>query len=202
MFKARVISTAFVTAILAIAGTGVANATTSFDGLGEETNQVSELNFLGFDPETAAENGYDIRTDSEGVQYSIPESTPEGSMDGAVYGPGQRDDVVQPYDTVGGNCGTATLTGAGNSFFTAYNITDPWVGGPVKHTWRVAVSSDGGYQVFNLDGYANPFWTAWSTSRTIPFSGPRYVGWVSTGTVRTVTGVVCGAFNPSDVWLR
>lgn len=160
------------------------------------------MKILGFDKKTANENGYDIRKDERGVEYSILASTPKGTMTGARYIPGQEPSAgpggIELLNTTYGDCGTATLTGWGKNFSTAYSITNPWVGSAVNHTWRVAVSSSQGYQVYNLDGWA--FSNSWQTSRSISFRGWPYNGYVSNGTVYTSYGFVCGAMNPSDSW--
>lgn len=173
----------------------------------DESSDTSEatvrMTYGGFDEEVAAANGYDIRVDDRGVKYSIRASTPKGITKGAKYIPGQEpshEGQVQPYDTTFGDCGTATLTGNGKSFYTAYAVTDPWAGTPVSHMWRVAVSSSQGYHVYNLDGLAPIFSNSWSTTRNIAFRGWPYSGVVSYGKVSTSFGFACYAYNPGDIW--
>lgn len=164
-------------------------------------NDESQLTYSGFDEAVAADNGYDIRTDSRGVKYSIPADAPQSSMEGAFFLPGQEPtsgSTVTPFNTVWGNCGSATLTGSGRSFFTAYAITNGLK--PVSHVWRVAVSSTQGYKVFNLDGLAPLFSNTWSTSRSIKFQGNPYNGWISTGKSYLNNGVVCIASRANDRW--
>jgi hypothetical protein len=160
------------------------------------------MKILGFDKKTANDNGYDIRKDERGVEYSILASTPKGTMTGARYIPGQEPasgpEGISLLDTRYGDCGSSSLTGWGKNFSTAYAITNPWVGAAVNHTWRVAVSSSQGYQVYNLDGWA--FSNSWQASRSISFRGWPYNGYVSNGTVYTSYGFVCGAMNPPDEW--
>lgn len=155
-----------------------------------------------FDREAAAANGYDIRTDDRGVDYSIPATTPLGDLTGAKYIPGQEPSAstggVTTFGTVAGDCGTSTFTGYGSNFQTAWAITDLWVGPSYYHEWRVAVSSSLGYQTWNLDGLSSGY--AWATSRSIPFSGYPYYGYVSHGKVSTSLGFACYSYNPADRW--
>lgn len=183
-----------------VVGAGLAPAVAKDSQLTQPLETTVDMEFIGFDAKVAKQNGYDIRTDERGVKYSIPDTEPQGSMNGAFYLPkdAPASGEVSIMGTVDGNCGTATLTGAGKSFFTAYAIK-PWFGAAFKHTWRVAVSSSSGYQVYNLDGFA-PLIGNWSTSRSISFAGKPYNGWVSTGTVTTRIGAVCGSMTPGDLW--
>ncbi|MBB6403543.1 hypothetical protein [Arthrobacter sp. AZCC_0090] len=102
--------------------------------------------------------------------------------------------------TVYGNCGTATLTGTGQGFFTAYNISDPWMGGPASHIWRVVVASANSYDIYNLDGRAPWFSSSWSATRSWSWKADFFNGWVSQGIVFGRTGMVCGALTPGDSW--
>lgn len=176
--------------------------TTSLDSLESSTEP---LNVIGFDKKIAKQNGYDIRKDDRGVEYTIPEDTPRGSMEGARFIPGQEpsrgtSSGFAPFNTTYGDCGTATLTGAGKSFYTAYAITNTWLGFAFSHTWRVPVASSQGYQVYNLDGYAPAFSYSWTASRNISFRGWPYNAYVSSGRVVTALGFVCSAMSPSDSW--
>ena len=198
----RGLTLAMTSALLALGlGTSPALADTKKTDPVSTTKEVS-MKYEGFDKKIAKENGYDIRKDDRGVEYSIPETTPEGDLTGAKYIPGQEpsaasNDGITTFNTTFGNCGTATLTGSGRGFFTAYAITDPWVGPAYYHEWRVAVASQFGYQVWNLDGVPPGY--SWYTSRSIPFGG-WYNGYVSHGKVFTTLGFVCTALNPSDAW--
>ncbi|WP_419202468.1 hypothetical protein [Paenarthrobacter nitroguajacolicus] len=163
------------------------------------------MNVIGFDKKIAKQNGYDIRKDDRGVEYTIPEDTPQGSMEGARFMPGQEpsgeaSSGVTPFNTTYGDCGTATLTGAGKSFSTAYAITNTWLGFATSHTWRVPVASSQGYQIYNLDGLAPAFSYSWTASRSISFRGWPYNSYVSNGQVVTALGFVCSSMSPSDSW--
>lgn len=169
----------------------------------ETTDVISEapMEFIGFDKKVAAENGYDIRKDGRGIEYSIPASTPKGDMTGAVYGPGTEPKPSGDFTTMDwieyGDCGTSQLLGDGKSFSTGYTIH--WYLGPsAHHKWRVVVSSGYGYQVFNLDGYFGG--NQWLTSRAISFKGLPYNAYVSSGQVVTAAGFVCGSMSPDDSW--
>lgn len=199
-FKKRCLAIAMASSFVLL-GTGLAPATASESSSDFET--TVQMSYGPFDKTVAAANGYDIRVDDRGVEYSIVASTPVGITDGAKYIPGTeptQEGVIKPRNTTFGDCGTATLTGIGRSFYTAYAVTDAWAGPPVSHTWRVSVSAPDGYQVFNLDGLAPAFSNTWSTSRSIPFRGLPYDAYVSTGKVYTGFGFTCYAYNPSDHW--
>jgi hypothetical protein len=189
---------------LLLVGAGLAPASAKEKPVAQSSETTVKMEYLGFDAKVAKKNGYDIRTDKRGVKYSIPETEPKDSMNGAVYMPkdvpAPAPGMVSALNTVSGNCGTATLTGYGKNFYTAYAITNPWIGGPFSHTWRVAVSSAWGYKVFNLDGLAPAWSNNWSTTRSISFIGIPYNGWVSNGTVTTRLGFICGSMNPGDKW--
>jgi hypothetical protein len=199
----RLLAASFASAFL-VTGLGLSPASAATAPTPSPTVEDSVvLDYQGFDAKAAKANGYDIRTDKDGVKYSIKATEPKGSLVGAIYLPGTKavkPGTITPMNTTFGSCGTATLTGSGRNFYTAYAITDPWLGGAFSHVWRVAVAAPAGYQVFNLDGYAPFFSNTWSTSRYIPFIGRPYNAYVSNGTVVTKSGVVCTAMYPSDSW--
>ncbi|WP_299168652.1 hypothetical protein [uncultured Arthrobacter sp.] len=191
------------TACLALAmGLGVTGAQAKSDTSQSpgEVKKEQPLKFVGFDKQVAKENGYDIRKDANGIEYSIPASVPKGDMTGAVYGPGtgpKAEISLMAGGFVEGDCGSASLLGSGKSFTTGYTIH--WYLGPsARHTWRVVVSSGYGYEVFNMDGWFGG--SAWSAQRGISFKGLPYSGYVSGGRVTTAAGFVCSSLSPSDSW--
>jgi hypothetical protein len=198
----RALILAMASALLAI-GSGASPALADAKAADSDTNVTEvKLTYGDFDKQVAKANGYDIRKDDRGVEYSILATTPRGDLTGAKYIPGQEPsasrDGVTTFNTTWGDCGLATFTGAGRSFYTAWAITDLTVGPAYYHEWRVAVSSGYGYQTWNLDGLSNGY--SWSTYRDIPFNGYPYNGYVSHGKVSTAFGFACYAYNPSDQW--
>lgn len=196
------VSAAAACTVLAL-GLGVGGAQANSVELEPVEVSKSEMKFVGFDKKVAAANGYDIRKDAQGVEYSIPASTPKGEMTGAVYGPGTEPKVSTGEFTTldsrfaDGNCGTSSLVGSGKSFTTTYTI-NWWLGPSARHTWKVAVASGYGYQVYNLSGWFGG--SGWIHQQAIAFKGLPYNAYVSEGTVVTAAGFVCSSMRPSDSW--
>lgn len=89
------ISRKVTTAVAAAAAAGcalrgsvaVATASAQAAPTGPGTTSVSvsvPLRFAGYDPVRAAEHGYEVRTDTHGLQYAVPAATPTGSEEGAT----------------------------------------------------------------------------------------------------------------------
>lgn len=103
--------------------------------------RTAGLHFVGFDVERAAANGWDVRTDADGMQYAVPTGTPEGSSAGATprfdpatglvsHGP----DPTDADGTATGDCGTASFDFTSNSeFTTSYDLNGAF-GPAVAHT--------------------------------------------------------------------
>ena len=121
---------------------------------------VVGMTVTGFDATVAAQNGYEIRTDSAGRQYSAPQGS-------STLAPAPGDLSVAPYNVVTGNCGSSYVylydigdkkyrvsTGFGvvapavgytwsaNVVGPRYNTTHRWTGGLFfRRTWQGAAVS-------------------------------------------------------------
>lgn len=153
--------------LAAIAAAGIIGASVLGAGAAEAAEPASAeetvaLHFDGFDVARAADNGFDVRTDSSGWQYAVPTGTPLGSTAGAQFKYNPESGAVKPiatnpggvhtYNTVVGNCGSATLTlYTRTSGYTGYNLNGTY-GPALKHTWRITVKAATGKQVVNKDG--------------------------------------------------
>jgi hypothetical protein len=169
------------------------------------------LNFTGYDTARAAANGYEVRTDEDGLQYAVPSGTPADSEDGAtprfdlstgqVAQPGSDGEVTSK--TVPGNCGTATFDFTSNTtFYTAYDLNGAF-GASLGHTWHVAIQSRIDAGSYDLSGLppapgSSLHWDdthAWDevADRNTIVSG------IAGGTVTTVLGS-CESGQPADSW--
>ncbi|MBV0895842.1 hypothetical protein [Microbacterium sp. NC79] len=171
-------------------------------------NETAPLSFGGFDVERAAENGFDVRTDPQGWQYAVPFGTPEDSMEGAEFRFHPVLGVTEllgepnpsPRNTVGGECGTSTITlYTRTSGYTAYNLNGS-MGGAIYHTWKVGVSSQTANAIVDKSGLP-PFPTvslSWGTDFTFDVgqSSTVYAA-MGEGVVETVLGI-CYSTGPSD----
>ncbi|RFA07089.1 hypothetical protein B7R21_16650 [Subtercola boreus] len=177
----------------------------------EPITGTASLHFAGYDVQRAAENGFDIRTDSDGLQYAVPTGTPEGSLDGATpkYNPTTGEVVSIPGSAArqpaNGDCGTSDLVLYDNTTgHTQYDLNGAF-GAAVSHTWSVALTSsiDAGSEP--LDGLP-PFpgiSFSWDTNFThdVQAIGGTTLEAVAGGTVTTTLGTCYGG-NPISavVW--
>lgn len=165
-----------------------------------------QLTFNGYDAETAAANGYDVRTDADGWQYAVPTGTPADSTEGATpkfnpaTGEVKSSDVAR--DTVPGSCGTSTLTlYTKTSGYTAYNLNGSF-GGSLYHNWNInLVAAGSGQQYVDRSGLP-PFPGAlnWGTNFSYNVHASETgatVNGVASGIVTTTLGS-CSSGSPRD----
>ncbi|RFA19989.1 hypothetical protein B7R25_10450 [Subtercola boreus] len=115
----------------------------------------------GFDADVAAENGFTIITNAEGIQESIPVSDSAKALVVAAAQEGHQNTGTLTY-----SCGSSwlTMTRAGSTsvyFNTGFKVYLP----TLWHSWAVDMfSSRGGYSV-GLDGGPTP--PVWDDGWTI-----------------------------------
>jgi hypothetical protein len=171
------------------------------------TGEVVPLYFAGFDVERAAENGYDVRTDEQGLQYAIPVGTAPGSLEGATpkFNPATGEvvggDGAEASGTSDGDCGTAELTLKDNTKgYTAYHLNGAF-GTATSHTWGVSLQSSIDIGNVRLDGLppAPGISLDWGTKFEHSIQALRNtpLNAIAGGTVTTVLGTCYGG-NPSD----
>lgn len=167
------------------------------------------LTITGWDAGVAQQNGYEARSDSEGNEFIVPMSNAPGDFTGATAFPqgvssdgveAATDDVVQPFGTVTGNCGTSSIfiNWSGLDYWTGYTL-NLGLGGAFSHVWRVSISMNSGSRVANLDGLATFSSLSWvSGDKSIGLPGQDIFVWVSSGKATTTLGFECISLGPSD----
>ena len=184
-----------VTLLAVIAGASPAQADARAS-VGNPTEEYVEahMTIAGFDREVAEAHGYEIRTDANGQEYSVPVGTPEGGITPFSSGGG----------SVGGDCGTSWVRINGIGLNMAYLETGWNVYAPVTAmNWQVSIIDNGGVSV---QGWFQPVGgvPGWSGVRTI---GPMTPGDIdaqvqTSSTVRLETGAFCYSGGPGDTgWI-
>jgi hypothetical protein len=90
------------------------------------------MKVTGYDPEVAKANGYEIRTDPQGRQYSVKVGTPTG---------------MTPANEVSGNCGVSWIYEVAQGGVIAIAVSFEWKywmgdpGGVTSHTHSGPLSS-------------------------------------------------------------
>ena len=143
---------------------------------------VKPMQVVGFDREVAAANGYEIRVNNEGQEYSVPVGS---------------DASVTPSNTVTGNCGSSyvQITPVGNrkaliqTGFTVYT-------GAVDFDWVVHVIDN--YGVSNKTwGGALAFRSSWVGTNNFTSSGTGYASAeVTWGVAFLWDGTICFSLGP------
>lgn len=156
-----------------------------------------------YNPQRAAENGFDVRTDELGYQYAVPLGTPEGSMTDATprvppperltsaqQQKSMRQQTGSSYGVATGNCGVSWISlDSRTQFSTGYVINLFW-GFALAHTWNVAFVSSIDAGSYNLSGIPMVASYTWSTSSSydeIALDG-QYLDAAAGGSVKTVLG--------------
>jgi hypothetical protein len=173
----------------------------------DRAGEVVPLHFAGFDVARAAENGFDVRTDEQGLQYAVPTGTAPGSFEDATpkFNPATGEVVGESGPgadaTVPGDCGTAELTLYDNTTgYTAYHLNGAF-GTAISHSWGVSLQSSIDIGNVSLNGLP-PIPTVsldWGTDFTHDIQAIRNtpLNAIAGGTVITVLGSCYGG-NPSD----
>lgn len=176
-----------VAAIVALGGTaGIASAATQADDTGQQGQEVA-LRITGFDRNVAAANGYEIRTDAEGREYSVAAGTKSTAG------------TVSPNNSVGGNCGVSSLFWGPTSGHSADIITGfrDLIKPAVQLTWIVHVIDKYGVSDKKWSGPLDNK-TSWVGTNhfTSAGAGPASAT-VTTGTAILNTGAVCTTGHPT-----
>ena len=143
---------------------------------------------VGFDREVAAANGYEIRTDAQGVEYSVPIGTPSQETLGGG--------LVTPQTTVTGNCGSSyvELYDVGTLRYhmkTGFGVTQA----VVSYSWSVTITGPAYSRTYSYGGglLLRNNWDATQTANVV--NG----GWYSAkavGSATTPAGAVCASLGP------
>ncbi|MDG4832021.1 hypothetical protein O7627_22320 [Solwaraspora sp. WMMD1047] len=179
-----------VVAVGALVAVGLAAPASAGEGPARVSVFESAMNVVGYDRAVAKANGYEIRTDENGREYSVPKgSAPD-------YRPAEA--VVQ--DERVGNCGRSFvyLYGLGNhqaEIHTGWRLNSG-MSGAVQQTWSVSVLDDYGVSIKRFDRLhaSEHSWQAW---HTFTAGGPTWVtAEVIVGTVVLWNGTICFALGP------
>lgn len=157
--------------------------------------QHAPMNIVGYDAGIAAANGFEIVTDENGVQTSVP-VTDEAKAIVAEYEGGP-----QARNTVWGDCGSASLFITRLGIYTivietAYSAYLP----SVSHVWDVdgAVTSGTYSEAFSGLNFSNTWYAAHNVGVNNNTSG---FGVVRSGSrAYLIDGAICYAYGPSDSW--
>lgn len=164
--------------------------------------QASPMTVVGFDERVANENGYEVRVNSDGHRFVVPETNEPGDIAGGVEIPDFTDleggSDVSPMDTRYGNCGTSSINFSNHYTYLVGFAIYPQYGSAVYRDLRVAENGSA-YIVKNFRGVMlNSTWTG--TGNFTAGGYPRSV-WVSSGsTVTTALGITCNSAGPIDHW--
>lgn len=205
--RKSVVARAALIGVLALAAPVAVTQSAGASEADSSAGEVVPLYFAGFDVERAAENGYDVRTDEQGLQYAVPVGTAPGSFEGATpkFNPATgevvRDGGPVASGTSEGDCGTAELTLSDNtSGYTAYHLNGAF-GASVSHTWGVSIQSSIDAGNVPLDGLppVPGISLDWGTKfdHSIQAIRNTQLNAIAGGTVTTVLGTCFGG-NPSD----
>ena len=174
-------------ALVAVAALGVLGSmSTAMAATHTEHLVYTTMHSVGFDASVAAAHGYEIRTTSDGKQYSVPRGAPA---------------AVAPHNVVSGDCGRSWVweDGIGNaavSLDTGFNVYTATVG----RQWNVILDDNGGTSTQGFSG--GPTGAYWDSSRTVGglTRGPGYAHINSNGSnfAILIDGNVCYSGGPSD----
>lgn len=199
-------------ALALVAGSGIVSApavAADGDEIEVGVEYTAPLNFGGFDADIAAQNGYQLRVDPDGLQYITSIETPLGDLTDAQYLPRPVDengdvvggvseaDTVSARGVVTGNCGSSNIFFESyTEYSTAYTFNKP--GGAYEHTWIVTGKTGSTTKNYNLSGLS-PFGGSGWVSGLKSFSQEGRVNFVkvTTGVAYGVAGWVCYSGNPS-----
>lgn len=149
----------------------------------------------------ALEHGFDVRTDSDGVQYAVGADTPQGDFSRAVeIVPEPEPGQVTPYDTVFGSCGYSWFFfDSKTKYSTGYEI-DPAFGYTINFGWTTHFSS-------SIDLHTNTFGSPFATQRWDSIHLYAHGAQALAHTIMTgfasgnvlTTGGICYSEGPSDL---
>lgn len=146
MRRLNTLATLGAVGLLVGANLAEANPATASSEPAPDQTHTEELALIGFDEEVAEANGYEIRTLSNGRQYSVPVGTEE------TFTPAFEDTAPPAftafgYDVVDGTCGSSSISIIDTRWSTTYVVRDDVLFGK----WGVTISSNWGVSDYNLD---------------------------------------------------
>lgn len=176
--------------VLAVFGTGVTTASAApTDGLVVET--TVGMTIKGFDRTVAEANGYEIRTDAAGREYSVKRGT---STEVGVSSPGGS--------SVEGNCGISRVKISYLRRGTARVDTGASVYAPINaYEWHVKVMDPWGVSSQDWGPFPGPGTPTLGLGRDVPgLGGGLTYAEVQGGTSRVIliTGAICWSATHAD----
>lgn len=184
---ASLIIITFLSSSLGVLESVPASAANQLSPISTSTTSTSPMYVVGFDASVAAANGYEIRTDSQGRQYSVKIGSTA---------------KVSPYDTgiINGNCGTSyiTFTSIGNNkanFQTGFGV---FLGAAVYYGWYVSITNPFGSTAYSWGGglFFRSTWESPVTTYYTPYFGYTIAA-VSTSSYATLSnGAICYSGGP------
>lgn len=193
----RWIPTAALAAALAFLPAAAASADTGPQGkpgTGEEAQTTVRMTITDIDEKVAEANGFKVLINDAGVKRSIPVTDAAKAI---VAESAARTGNVSPQGTVGGDCGTSTITGnkvSGDwvNIYTAYAVY-----APVTHrNWQVVASGFiTGFTYVWPSASTGPSWNA-TVGGTAVGPGTAFVPAFIANVVLT-DGAVCYSWGPS-----
>lgn len=174
---------------VSLAGAGSAHASTE-DREASETI-TSPMTIAGYDADVAKANGYKIVTLPDGTQESVPVTAAAKKAE---------QDIITPFTTVPGDCGTSSVVilddgNAGAAVSTGFHL----VRGAISYGWTVNVTGPGGGYTKNFGGVlANtPRWTG-SFRWSVPVRGTYIAAVTKASWALLNNGTVCTSGGPID----
>lgn len=150
---------------------------------------TGEMRIAYFDREIARQNGYEIRTDELGEEYSVP-IDPKLLLDKSTNGARRN-----------GGCGSSwvKVNGTGNRGIrleTSFNV----IATVVAFEWHISLIDWGGVSTQNWGPRPGPFSSNWSSKRDLPnmTRGPVSAMVLPNSIVFLANGGVCRSLSPQD----
>jgi hypothetical protein len=184
-FTTLLATTALVTGAIMVPATP-----TQADEPGSVSSRV-EFRLTGFDPQVAADHGWEVRIDDEGWQCSVPRGTP---VDSCPEDFRLKVDGFASTNTLYNDCGYSWLywESSRTRYETGYFIYAP-KGAPLTHAWQVFFDTNRGpvVQVLNGLGPIGPRWVHQGSLNGATGSYGK-----ATGSVLLSSGATCSSSGP------
>jgi hypothetical protein len=145
----------------------------------------------GFDPQVAADHGWEVRIDPDGWQCSVPQGTPDSPCpeDFRI-----KADGIASSNTVYSDCGYSWLYWASSRtrYETGYYVY-PAKGAPLTHSWQVYFDTNRGPVIQILNGLG-PIGPRWLHQGSLNGATGSYGK--ATGAVLLSSGASCSSAGP------
>lgn len=197
------------TAVATIAMGGPVSAST-LSSEGPDSTLVMEvpMTYVGFDDDVARQNGYEVRTGSDGREYAVRAGAPAGAPAVAADLPPITNSEVrgawsrtasQLANPVGGDCGTSFVL-TNDTVRGRYKIDTGWSVRitAVTHSWSVLVTGPAGKDTTHRWGgvlLGRQVWTG-TTVGAVNVTGTYRAR--ASGSATDVFGRTCTSANPVD----